>query len=147
MSEQYDEVVELGDEDAKPYQSKCRFKDCTQTVIVPVAAYRRQLYCPTHQLVFRVTKKLAHVGYGVSQPAQRLGVQPRTPRSVKSVSPGRPSKKGIWAAAETVLANARREAFRRQSPPPEPVPDAERTESGIILPPRRLYRLTRGRAA
>ncbi len=145
MSEQYDEVVELDDDDAKPYQSKCRFKGCTQTVIVPVAPYRRNLYCPTHQLVFRVTKKLAHVGYGLPKPASGLGVQPRTPKSVRSASPGRPSKKGIWAAAETVLANARREAFRRQTAETAPIEDPE--PGRIILPPRRLYRLTRGRAA
>lgn len=125
----------IAESEAPDYVATCKFKGCKLPARPGI--YRRDDYCPNHQFLFRVTKKLKRVGYGQSRnvrPLQQtygLGASPKTPVSIRGKS--RPSKKGIWAAAEKVLANVRREAFRQQQE--EAAAKGQLAEDGAVLVP------------
>lgn len=110
------ELIESKQPLCQPYLSTCAAKGCTLPVTIPPVAFRRDHFCPKHQIVFSVTKKLAHHGYGMPGPGKRLGAQPRVPLMVRSKSPGRASKKGIWKAAEEIWGKARAAGFNAPTP-------------------------------
>jgi hypothetical protein len=122
LPEGFYEPVDLPDE-APIYQQRCARKGCRSTFPAENAAavmFRREKFCSNCQLLHRITKKLRRQGYG-NRPAVRpiqmvfgLGAGPKTAAAARGKA-GRPSKKGVWAAAEQVLANIRRATFEAEA--------------------------------
>jgi hypothetical protein len=121
---EYASIIELEEPRVKqplcqPHLSTCAARGCDLPVLIPPIAFRRDHYCPKHQILFSITKKLARHGYGLPKfdvIPWGPGAQPKTPMRMRG-NPGRASKKGIWKAAEEIWGKARAAGFNAPPPP------------------------------